>query len=259
MMRRALPWLLVACLVTGKLWAAEDPFAAKWKLDPARSTLIDQMRVDAAGENKYAFNFSGTAYETIVADGTDQPGLYGSTLAVTVEGPDAWKVVRKKDGRTLLVGIWKLSDDGKTLSDHYTEYRPDGSTLVLDYVYRRTAGSAGFPGRWESSSEKASSPAEIQIETWMGDGLSFITPGRHETQNMKFDGKDYAVTGPDADAGSMTSARRVNERTLEVTEKFKGRVTSTREIKLSADNKTLTITVYPEGHATPNILVFDRD
>jgi hypothetical protein len=36
--------------------------------------------------------------ETIVVDGTDQPGHYGTTLSVVSEG-DTWKVIRKKDGR----------------------------------------------------------------------------------------------------------------------------------------------------------------
>ena len=45
------------------------------------------------------------AVDTIVADGSDQPGLRGTTLALTVEAPNKWKVVRKKEGRTLLTGF----------------------------------------------------------------------------------------------------------------------------------------------------------
>ena len=48
-----------------------------------------------------ALDFGG-GVETIVADGTDQPGLSGTTVSITVGGPDAWKIVRKKDGRTLV-------------------------------------------------------------------------------------------------------------------------------------------------------------
>src|SRR5215510_15399415 len=117
MAKRAFQLLLVACLAVGTLWAANDPFVGKWKLNPSKSKLTDQMKVEAIGANKYAIDFGGGATENIVADGTDQPGLDGTTLSITVEGPKTWKVVRKKDGRTLVTGIWKLSKDGQTLSD----------------------------------------------------------------------------------------------------------------------------------------------
>ena len=259
MVKRAFQLLLVACLTTGTLWAADDPFVGKWRLNPSKSTLTDQMKVEAAGANKYALIFSGTDAETIVADGTDQPGLFGTTVSIIVEGPDTWKIGRKKDGRTLVTGIWKLSEDGKTLSDHYTENQPDGSTFSLDYVYTRTAGRSGFPGTWESMSEKVNSAFEFQIQPWEGDGLSFVTPAQHKTQNMRFDGKDYPDMGPDVVAGSALSGRRVNEHTLEMTDKIKGKVMNTRQISLSLDHKTLTMTVYPAGQTKPNILVFDRE
>ena len=56
---RSFRQLLVVFLFTGTLWAATDPFAGTWKLDPAKSKLTDQMKVEAAGPNKYTFIFSG--------------------------------------------------------------------------------------------------------------------------------------------------------------------------------------------------------
>jgi len=247
--------LLAAGMVTGTLWAADDPFVGKWKLDPSHSKLIDMMKVDAAGANRYAFSFSPGAQETAVADGSDHPALYGTTLAITVEGPDAWKVVRKKNGRTTIIGIWKLSQDGKTLTDTFTGYQPDGSTFVLHYVYQRTAGSSGFPGIWESASGE--SPFELQIQPYQGDGLSFIAEG--DTKNIKFDGKDYPDLGRNLLPGSASSGRRVNGRSLEITDKIKGQVTHTQEVNLSPDLKTLTTTVHPAGQSKPNILVFHRE
>ena len=59
---------------------------------------------------------------------------------MTADAPDTWRVVRKSKGRTMIVGVWKLSADGKTLTDNFTSYRPNGTTFHLDYVYQRTAG-----------------------------------------------------------------------------------------------------------------------
>jgi hypothetical protein len=260
MLKTAVKLLLLTCLAAPILSAADDPFVGKWKLNPDKSTLVDEMKVEALGANKYALDLGGGFNETVVADGTDQPGYRGTTLSIAVEGPDTWKVVRKQDGHTLITGIWKLSEDGKTLRDAYTEYRPDGSTsLSMDYVYERTAGTSGFAGAWESTSEKLNSVYEVEIQPYQGDGLSFIYPVQHRTQNMRFDGKDYPVVGPDVTPGAASSGRRLNERLLETTGKVKDKVMSTQQVEVSPDGKALTVTVHPVGRSKPNILVFDRE
>ena len=113
MLNRTFQWLLVACLVTGTLWAANDPFLGKWKVNPSKNKLNDEMKVEVAGENRYAITFAPGAVDTVIADGSDQPALRGTTLSVTVKGPNSWEVIRKMKGRTLLTGYWTLSGDGK--------------------------------------------------------------------------------------------------------------------------------------------------
>src|ERR1700746_1620463 len=165
MLNRTLQLLLAGCLMTGKVWAADNPFVGKWKVNPSKSRLTDELKVEAVGANKYTFTFGPGQVDTIVADGSDQPALQGTTLSVTVEGPNNWKVVRKMKGRTLLTAKWTLSEDGKTLNDAFTQYLPDGttlfsqplpdgSTLFLPYVYERTAGNSGFLGTWDSDSAR---------------------------------------------------------------------------------------------------------
>jgi hypothetical protein len=50
----------------------------------------------------------------------------------------------------------------------------------------------------------------------------------------------------------------VDERNLVMTDKADGKVTDTEEIGLSADLKTLTITVHVAGSDKPNVKVFER-
>jgi hypothetical protein len=261
MLSRTFRLLPVACLVTSSVWAANDPFVGKWKVNPSKSKLNDEMKVEVAGANRYAITFAPGQVDTIVADGSDQPALQGTTLSVTVEGPNNWKVIRKMKGRTLLTGYWTLSKDGKTLNDAYTEYAPDGSTSSVPYVYERTAGSSGFPGTWDSESEKVKAGIELQIQPYEGDGLSFNSgPDAKMAKRMKFDGNDYPDLSPNGDTGSAYSGRRVNERSLEITEKFKGKITGTRQIELSRDLKTLTVTVRLVSQSRPkSILVYDRE
>jgi hypothetical protein len=272
MLNPTFPFLLAACVSTSSVWAANDPFVGMWKVNPSRSELTDEMKVEAMGANKYTFTFGPGQVDTIVADGSDQPALQGTTLSVTVEGANKWKVVRKMKGRTLLTAYWTLSEDGKTLNDAFTQYLPDGttlfsqplpdgSTLFLPYVYERTAGNSGFPGTWDSESAKVKAGIELQIQPYEGDGLSFRRSDEEMAKRIKLDGNDNPdLDRTGGDKGTAYSGRRVNERSLAITEKFKGKTTGTRQIELSRDLKTLTVTVRLVGQSKPqSILVYDRE
>lgn len=251
MFKRVFQSLLVVSLAASALWAANDSFVGKWKLNKA----TDVMKVATVGGNKYTFDFGG-GNETIVADGTDQPGYSGTTLAVTVEGLNTWKVVRKQNGRMLLTATWNLSEDGNTLRDHYTEFAPDGSPSTAVYVYKQTAKGSGFAGRWESMIEPLNSVIMLQVSPYQSDGLSFTSSSG--TRSVQFDGKDYPNADPKAAPGSAFSARRVSARTVEVADKVNGKITGTRQFKLSSDLKTLTMTVHTTGKDEPKTYVFER-
>lgn len=241
---------------TCALWAVDDPFVGDWKLNPSRSKLTDVMKVESLGANRYTFNF-GSGPETIVLDGRDQPGHYGSTLSVAREG-DTWKVIRKRGGRMTVSAIWSLSQDGSTLTDHFTSFNPNGSTNSLDYVYKRKGEGSGFTGEWVSTNETVNSVFVLQVRPYEGDGLSFIEPSANVTRNVKFDGKDYPNLGPNVPSGSTSSIRRVNEYALEMTYKINGKILYTQQIGLSSDLKTLKITRLIVGESKPNIRVFER-
>jgi hypothetical protein len=248
--------MLITWLASPPLWAANEPFVGEWKLNPSKSKVIDLMKVESVGGNRYAFELGGGSSETIVPDGTDQPGLAGTTLSVTIEGPNSWKVIRKQEGRVLLTAYWKLSNDGNTLTDDFTQFGPNGSSNNTKPVYHRTAGTSGFAGTWESTSE---APVYvIKVQPFEGDGLSFVNSSQGVTRNVKFDGQDYPMVGANAPAGVTSSARPVNERILEIATRFNGEVVGTQEDALSSDGKTLTMTIHVAGRTAPNILVFER-
>jgi hypothetical protein len=258
MLKRVFQLIVMAGLLGSAVWAADDPMVGDWKLNPLKSKLTDVMKVENLGGNKYSFDFGGGDPEIAVADGTDQPGHFGIMIAVSVTAPDEWTVVRRKDGKVLATGVWTLSKDSRTLSDHFTAARPNGDSTSLDYVYKRTGGGTGFAGTWVSSSEQVNSVVVLKVGEWEGDGLSFITQGGGGTKNVKFDGKDYANVGAVLD-GMTASARRLNERTVEMTDKISGKVRDTQEISVSADGKTLIITVHIPGRSEPDVQVFERE
>jgi hypothetical protein len=258
MLKRVCLLMLVAGLSGSVAWAADDPMVGDWKLNPQKSRLTDVMKVGSLGGNKYSFDFGGGDPEIAVADGTDQQGHFGIMIAVSVNEPNRWTVVRKKDGKVLVTGVWTLSKDGSTLNDHFTAARPNGDSTSLDYVYKRTGGGSGFVGTWVSSSEQVNSVVVVKVWTWGGDGLSFISQGGGGTKNVKFDGQDYANVGAVVD-GMTASAQRLNKRKVEITDKITGKVRDTQEISVSPDGKSLTITMHIPGRSEPNIQVFERE
>jgi hypothetical protein len=248
--------LAIVCLAAGTLWAVDDPFLGKWKVNPAKSVLMDEMKVTSLGGNKYSFDFGGGSPETIVADGTDQPGSSGTTMSTTIISPNEWRGVRKKDGKVKISANWTLSQDGNTLHDDFTYFTDDGKESHLMYVYERAGtGGSGFAGDWVSRSGKVDSEIGLEIQTYGSDGLSFSSPGLGLALKVKLGGNDDASAGPKAAPGSTFSGRRVNQRSVELINKAQ-----TIQYEVSTDLTTLTMTVRPAGEGElKNILVFDRE
>lgn len=258
MVSRFLQLLLVTVLATGSSWAANSPFVGDWKLNPAKSRLTDKMKVESIGGNQYAFDF-GVGSEAITIDGTDQPGQGGTTLSVMVEGPDAWKVIRKRDGHMVITANWKLSKDGNSLTDDFTTFGQDGAPSNIKYVYKRSAPGSGFGGTWVSNTEQVNFVYVLQIRPYEGDGLSIIDAASQLTRNMKLDGQDYPNAGANAAVLPTSSAKKVDEHSLELTDKKKdGKPYRALQLRLSSDLKTLTITPHSENKGESNLYVLER-
>ena len=247
--------ILSALCLAGNAAAAQSPFIGTWKLDPLKTRMPDEMKVISRGGNTYTFDFGGGA-ETIVVDGSDQAGLDDTRLSVKAAAPDTWIVERKKGGKPWINASWTLSSDGVTLRDNYRQFEPDGSTMSMDYVYRRVGAGSGFAADWQSIKETMNSPFEMQVSAYQSDGLSFVSP--FGTTNATFVGESDSSAGASAGEALAKTIRRVDDRTLLVTIRQNGKVAATEDVVLSPDLKTLTMTMHIAGRDRPNVLVFDR-
>jgi hypothetical protein len=250
--------LALACLLAGTLWASDDPFCGKWKLNIEKSQFTgEQVKIEDLGGNKYNWT-AGNVSDTFTYDGTDQPVHFGRTISMAPEGANNWKMVIKKDGRALSSMTHTISDDGKTQTIKGTDAKPDGTTSDFNVVWKRAGSGTGWGGTWESTDVKFTSPDEWDIEPYEGDGLTFNTPAYQDKLSMKFDGKDYEEKGPNVAPDSMSSGKRGNAHTLEVTDKVKGEVMDHTKFEVSQDGKTLTLTVQETGQPKALIIVYDK-
>jgi hypothetical protein len=102
--------------------------------------------------------------------------------------------------------------------------------------------------------EMAGDKVKVTVDGTDGEGKT-----AHNTWSGKFDGKDYAVDG---DASSdMRSYKKTNDRTLAMTVKKDGKVTSTGSVAVSADGKSRTVTTHgtdAKGKKSKTTAVYDK-
>jgi hypothetical protein len=257
-MRRFYFSLALAGLLAGSLWASDDPFCGKWKLNKEKSKFTgEQVKIQDLGGNKYNWTH-GDVSDTLAYDGTDQPVHFGRTISMAPEGTNTWRMVIKMDGKVISSMTHTIADDGKTQTIKGTSTKPDGTTSDFNVVWKRVGSGSGWGGTWEETEVKFTSPEEWEISPYEGDGLSFNTPAYKDVLNMKFDGKDYEENGPEVAPGSTSSGKRVDAHTLEITDKVKGQVMDHTKFEVSPDGKTLTLTIHDTGQPKPLTIVYDK-
>jgi hypothetical protein len=249
--------LSLVCLFADRLAAADDPFQGKWKFNSAHSNVTGGLQlIQDLGGNKYQFTFGAESWNVWV-NGGDQPSVYGDTVSWKETGPNTWLVVHKMDSKVTRSATLKISDDERTMTRTTNGTRPDGSSYTMDFKAKRVSGTKGLAGTWEIITLEMDSYGEWD-KPYDGDGLSFVTPSEKERQDMTFDGKYYPDQGPTVSPGSTSSAKRVNARTIEWTDKLKEEVMDHQELKISEDGTTLTVVTRYTGQKASQVAVYDR-
>ncbi len=126
-------------------------------------------------------------------------------------------------------------------------------------------------GTWKLNEAKSNLPAGVPknntvVYAAAGDSVKVTVDGldgqgkpTHNEWTGKFDGKDYPLTG---DPQSNTrSYKKVNDQTMELSNKKDGKVTVTGKIELSPDGKSRTVTVSgtdPSGKKVKYSAVYDK-
>lgn len=158
------------------------------------------------------------------------------------------------------------------------KFRQVSISAVVAAALLTAAGAVGsaessdpLHGTWKLNAAKsqftpgpAPKATSIKYEA-AGDGLKVIVETEsdkgkgHWEYTASFDGKDYPVTGnPESDAVSL---KRIDKATSQATLKKGGKAITTNTRVVSADGKTLTITVKgtdAQGKAVDNVQVYEK-
>jgi hypothetical protein len=205
------------CALCSTLYAA-SPFVGKWKLNDAKSHFTGQSdSVAAAGPNTWKFAYGSFSW-TVKADGTDQPTPFGNTVAMKVVNASTWQFTDKSNGKLAGTDNWALSGDGKSMTRTFSGKRENGESFTNVSTLKRTAGTSGFEGTWETAEVKAAFP-EVDIEPNGDDGITLSVPAEGVKFSLKFDGKQYPVEGPKVPPGMTVSAKLARSRKANATTK----------------------------------------
>jgi hypothetical protein len=124
-------------------------------------------------------------------------------------------------------------------------------------------------GTWNLNVAKSKAPFKsgTTVIEAVGDGIKFTVDlvGTDDSKShwgftANYDGKDVPVTG-DSPYGDTVSVTRVNERTIQIAGKYKGKPTTTHTITVSADGKTRTSTakgVNKDGKPVDAVSFYDK-
>lgn len=75
---------------------------------------------------------------------------------------------------------------------------------------------------------------------------------------VKYDGKDYPMTGTAPGGVDMITIKRINANTYEATQKKAGKVVANTKVEVSKDGKVTTITSKSAGDSTGYVAVYDK-
>jgi hypothetical protein len=246
-MNKLLATALTCAALTGSAFASTS-WDGTWKLDLNKSHLAGPSFTytkTANGMWRYSdgaisFDFApdGKPYKTISSD---------DTLSVTANGDRALTLVSRFKDKVTTTTQETLSPDGKTLTDHATGTRPDGTKFDDSTIYSRIAGGSGFAGKWKSTKVSVSVPDSWIISSSNDGTINWVIPGYKETVHGKPDGTPLPITGPTVAHGMTVSIKQVSPRRMDYTVTINGKTIGEGYQTLAADGKSFTDTSWTPG------------
>jgi hypothetical protein len=249
--------LLFALLALGAISAfGQSAFDGTWRLNTQSAEI--------KGNDKYSLQKGMYRCDTCVpkiavkADGKDHKvagSPYIDTTQVSEVNDHSVEMSSKKGGKPTGKTKMTVSDDGKTLTTEWSFISESGKEGNGKYTSERVgdapAGANKVSGEWHANKiEDASDSVSTFTYKVTGDGISMSDP-TGDSYTAKVDGKDYPYKG---DPGTTSvSLKKIDDNTIEETDKRNGRVISVARMTVGPDGKTMKLVVDDKLHnATMN-------
>lgn len=231
-------------LLAPTMLSAQSPFDGTWRTNMDQAKFSPKPIIFSLKDGTYDCSSCSPKID-IKANGQDQSvsGQAYDTLSVSEVDSKSIKVVAKKNTKPEFEQTRSVSGDGNTLTVKTTSYPQNGdqpvtSEATATRTAKGTAGANETSGSWRIDKLNESDNGVLTTYKTDGDGMSMSTPVG-ETYTAKLDGKDYPTKG--IYGYDSVSLKRVNDHTIEETDKRGGKVIEVSKMTVSADGKKMTI------------------
>ena len=245
---------LLVFLTLGAISAfGQSAFDGTWRLN----TDTAQIK----GNDKFSLQSGMYRCETCVpkiavkADGKEHKvsgSPYMDMIKVSEPNDQSVEVSATKNGKPAVGNKMTVSEDGKTLTTEWNFVSESGKEGSGKYTSERVgdapAGANKISGEWHANKiEGASDSVSTVTYKVTGDSVSMSDP-TGDSYTAKLDGKDYPYKG---DPGTTNvSLKKIDDNTIEETDKRKSKVITVVRMTVDADGKTMKIHVDDKLHDT---------
>ncbi len=254
-MKKLLCFGFVMSLLTPVLAVAQSAFDGTWKVDLNNAQFSKKPDVYLLQEGMYHCKTCVPAID-IKADGQDQKVTghpYFDTMSIKVVDDRTIEESEKKNGKTVATSKTWVSPDGNTLMFEFADSSATNADPVTGKgeatrVAKGPAGSNAISGSWRTSKmDSVSDNGLLFTYKVEADSLTMSAP-TGQGYTAKLDGTEAPYQG---DPGTTSvSMKRIDNNTMEETDKRDGKVISVGHITVAADGKSMTISVEDKLHGT---------
>jgi hypothetical protein len=227
---------------------AQSPFDGTWKINLAESQSSTKPAVYLLQDGTYHGPTCDPPLE-VPADGGDHK-ITGEpcydTVSIKVVDDRTTEEIDKRNGKAVGTTRMTVSLDGNTATVEWTEScNAQGDVVAGKDVMARVAqaprGAHAISGSWRITKRlNRSENALVATLKLEGNTFSFADP-TGQGYTAKLDGTETPVKGDLS--GTMVSVKRIDENTIEETDKRDGKIVEVTRFTCSADGKTMTVSM----------------
>ena len=247
------PVLVLLFFLPAMLWA-QSGFEGTWRFTPQSGQF-------GGKPDKFSLQNGMYQCETCVpkidvqADGKDHPRTgspYSDAISVRVVDDRTIESVAKKNGKIVGTSKDTVSEDGKTLTTEWSFVSQSGQKgsgkTISTRVAAGPAGAHKASGTWQPQKLESASDSIMVVTYKVTDGGLSMSDPTGDSYAAKFDGKDYPYKG---DPGTTSvSLKKINDHTIEETDKRDGKVISVYRMTVSPDGRTMKVEGTDKLHGT---------
>lgn len=234
---------------------AQSALVGTWKADLSNVETPTKPTRYLLSHGVYHCESCAPAF-AVKADGQDHKVSghpYFDSVSITVVDANTVEETDKKGGKTVTTSKSTVSSDGKTMMFDFSDSSNSNGAPVIakgeaERVAKGPAGSHAISGGWHTTKfTNVSDNGLLTTYALSGTTLKMTTP-TGQSFSAPVDGTDSPFMG---DPGQTSvSIKRVDDSTIDETDKRDGKVIGSAHITVSSDGKTMTVAWKDALHGT---------